>query len=302
VKATARDIVDSHVHLWDRGVLEYEWLANEGGLLQYNFLPADLDEALDLPAATVTSVVAVQADCRDDQAHAEARWLDSLADAGAPIAAIVASARLELGEGSRAEVEQLAALDRVTGVRRLLQDRPDGFATSAGFVDGVRLLADYGLVMDLCIRQHHLAEVVRLVQACPEVTFVLDHLGKPVISDSDFPRWAAHIDQLAALPNTRCKISGLMSEAPAGMRTAAGLRPWIDHAIEAFGTSRCLYGSDWPVLTMASTYPAWLEVVTTVIGDLSAEQQTAILGLNALATYDPARRQERMKEPSRGAH
>jgi L-fuconolactonase len=302
VNATTSGIVDAHVHLWDRGRFQYEWLANESGVLKYSFLPPDLDEALDLSNATVSKVVVVQADCRDDQSLDEAQWFESLADAGAPIAAIVANAPLERGENCRADVEQLASVSRVSGVRRLLQDRPTGFATSPGFVEGVRLLADYGLTMDLCIRQHQLGEVTELVSRCPDVTFVLDHLGKPVVTEAEFPSWAADLDRLASLPNTRCKISGLMSEAPQGMRTVDGLRPWVEHAIRSFGADRCAYGSDWPVLTSVSTYTVWLDMVRTIVGTLPDDEQAAILGLNALAIYDPTGRKARVKESTRGAH
>jgi L-fuconolactonase len=295
-------IVDSHVHLWDCTKFDYEWLEGETGALRHSFLPVDLEEALDVPAAVVSDVVAVQADCRDDQAFAEAQWLEGLADAGAPIMAIVASAPLELGERCRSHVEQLIQLPRVSGVRRLLQDRPSGFATAPEFVAGVKLLADYGLSMDLCIRQRQLGEVWDLVSQCPEVVFVLDHVGKPVVESAEFGSWAADLARLASLPNVRCKISGLATEAPDHVRTVAGMRPWIDHAITVFGPGRCLYGSDWPVVTTASSYAAWIETILATVSSLPESEQTAILGLNALATYDPARRQARMKELDRGAH
>ncbi len=211
-------IIDSHVHLWNRERFDYDWLNSQAPALQGDFLLSDLAVA----QASATGVyfsgsVFVQADCRSDQSVAEAAWVQECADAGAPIVAVVAAAQLERGAHAATQLEELAELPLVVGVRRLLQDEPVGFATGDDFVTGVRLLADHAFTMDLCIREWQLPEVAALAARCPEVTFVLDHLGKPTVSTSAFGTWARDLGRLAALPNVRCKLSGIASEAPPGV-------------------------------------------------------------------------------------
>lgn len=292
--SSTRTLVDSHVHLWDRSRFDYAWLATESGALGRDFLPADLLGEVAHPHVDFAGAVFVQADCRADQALAEAAWVSGLADAGAPIIGIVAAAQLETGD-----TDGLAALSnipRVVGVRRLLQDEKPGFAVQDEFVAGVRSLAGYGFTMDLCIRQWQLPEATALVEACPEVAFVLDHLGKPTISSDAFAGWAEDLAALAHLPNVHCKLSGLMTEAPDDMRTPATLRRWLDHAVEVFGAERCMFGSDWPVLTLAGSYRWWVDLVLELVDDLSPAESLRVLNGTALATYDPLKRAVLVRE------
>jgi L-fuconolactonase len=288
VTTVASQVVDSHVHLWDRSRFDYAWLNDVTGTLSRDFLPADLVSAMSRSDVEVVSTVFVQADCRADQSLAEAEWVNGMADTGAPVSGIVAAARIELGD--REALARLSEISRVVGVRRLLQDAPPGFALQDSFVYGVQSLARFNFSMDLCVREWQLREVTTLVSACPEVAFVLDHLGKPTISNDAFPRWAADMTALAQLPNVTCKLSGLATEAPAAMRSSAALRPWLEHALAAFGAQRCMFGSDWPVLTAAGTYEWWVDVVLDLVGDLTVGERARVLSETALETYDPLRR------------
>ena len=281
-------VIDSHVHFWDLTRFDYAWLASAGELNR-TFLPTDL--ALEAP--DLDGLVFVQADCSPAQSLAEAQWVHELAAAGAPVVAIVAHAQLERGTDCKDELVALGALPLVTGVRRLIQDEPVGFATRADIVHSTRLLALHGLSIDLCVRDWQLPEVTRLVERCPEVLFVLDHLGKPTIESGALAEWATNLQRLAERPNVRCKLSGLASEAPVELRTTAGLAPWLNRAIEAFGAERCFFGSDWPVVTSAGGYQSWLEIVSAVIADLSAPEISGIMRGNALATYHPTARDRR---------
>jgi L-fuconolactonase len=269
-------LVDSHVHFWDRERFTYAWLDDAPpALSRPSFLPEDADAAAEM--------VVVQADCREDQGLAEAAWFQKLADAGARIAGIVAHAPLE-----RDCVDQLEALSRiplVTGIRRLLQDEPPGFANSDAFIAGVAQVERHGFTVDLCIRQRQLDEATDLVAARPEVQFVLDHLGKPVIDDGAFDAWAAAVDRLAALPNVACKVSGLLTEAPPSHRDADSLRPWLLHALDAFGADRLMYGTDWPVLTLAGDAALWRSVVDAALEEESDATRDAVFGGTARRVY-----------------
>ena len=277
--ASEQAFVDAHVHFWDPGVFDYPWLATVPAL-DRPFLPSDLPQDLDRQG-----IVFVQADCLPEQSVAEASWVDGLREAGAPVVGAVAHAPLEAGTGAAMVLRRLALQPLVVGVRRLLQDEAVGFAVLPGFVAGVGLLAGPGIVMDLCIRRHQLAEVTELVRRCPQVEFVLDHLGKPEISPGSLRPWTADLNRLSALPNVRCKLSGLATEADPDHRTPADLMPFLRNAIDAFGPRRCMFGSDWPVLTTAMPYGRWLDLVREAVADLTADEQDLVLRRTASIAY-----------------
>jgi L-fuconolactonase len=274
--------VDSHVHFWDPAAREHAWLAGDGRL-DRPFGPADF--AAETRGA-VDGVVAVQADCRWDQARDEASWFGTFGDAEVPVVGIVAAAQLESPDvGAHLRWLQEQAL--VVGVRRLLQDEPPGFATGDAFVGGVRSLADHGLTMDLCVRDHQLAEVTELVRLCPDVTFVLDHCGKPDIRGGGHDAWAADLARLAELPRVTCKLSGLLSEADAA--SASSVPAYLRHVVEVFGPERCLFGSDWPVCTTAGSWAEWWDVVDQLLSPLGADDKALVLGQTAVRTYGLSR-------------
>ena len=296
MNAHTAQVVDAHLHFWDRDRFEYAWLEGEGDFLRGNFLPSDVEG--DLAAAGVrgdAAVVAVEADRRADQALAEAAWFHELAAAGAPIVSVVASAPLERGAVCAEHLEALAAMPLVGGVRRLLQDEARGFSLQDDFVAGVRLLAELELTMDLCIRQSQMPDAIALAQLCPDVRFVLDHLGKPRIADDAFEEWSAAMTRLAACPNV-CKVSGLVTEAPPNMRDSDALRPWIYVALREFGPQRCLFGSDWPLVATAASYAAWFDAVSQALEGASISDRMGVMGANALTTYVSSRHTSRSEE------
>jgi L-fuconolactonase len=272
--------VDAHVHFWDPRRLDYPWLAAVPDLNR-PFLPADLVH----DGASPQGIIFVQADCVPHHALAEVDWVHRLRDGGTPIVGIVAHAPLERGTGCADLLGHLAGLPLVTGVRRLLQDESPGFATLPGFMAGAELLGELEMPLDLCVRRHQLAEATELVRRLPSVRFVLDHLAKPTISPPSFRSWAKSLSTLAELPNVRCKLSGLATEAEPGRRTSADLLPFLRHAIDAFGPARCMYGSDWPVSTTAIGYGQWLDLVRDAVSDLTADERDLVLRRTALTAY-----------------
>jgi L-fuconolactonase len=272
-------LLDAHVHAWDPGRLAYPWLAAHPPLLR-RFVPGDLRAAVPLAGR-----VLVEADCRPDQAEAETAWLLDLARADPRTLGVVAAVRLERGAAVRPRLEELAAEPLVVGVRRLLQDEPAGLADSPEFVEGTRLLADAGLASDLCVRSWQLPEVTRLVRLCPEVTFVLDHLGKPAVTAAGpTAPWTDDLARLAALRNVVVKLSGLATEAPAGTPPEHHL-PYLRHAIDCFTPARCLFGGDWPVSTLATTYRTWYDTVASAVADLAPAERAGILAGTARRVY-----------------
>ena len=275
--------VDSHIHFWDPARLHYDWLAHVPALSR-PFLPSD---AMPLAEASIF----VQADCRPDEAIAEVDWVASFAEA-AGIGAIVAFAPLELGDAVAGHLEMLKQRPLVRGVRRLLQDEPPGFISSDLHIAGLVAAARAGLACDLCVRVHQLAELAHALEDVfkrePSARMVLDHLGKPGITpqaDIAAGGWAGNIERLARFPNLYVKLSGLMTEADPADCPDEGFMPYLHHAIRHFGADRCMYGSDWPVLTLAGSTIRWQKIVEAASSSLPAKDQTAIWSKTAEAAY-----------------
>ena len=272
--------IDAHLHVWRPGRLDYPWLAGEP-TLNAPFLPADLDTG----GHRVTAAVMVEAGRRPDQALDEVGFVEELAAAGPPIVAMVAHASLERGADARAELAALSRHALVTGVRRNIQDEPAGFAVADPFVAGVRLLADHDYAFDLCVRHWQLAEVTELVSRAPDVTFVLDHLGKPAVAEARRDPWREDIRRLAGRPNVMCKLSGLATEADHARWTAADVLPYLHHALAEFGAQRCMFGSDWPVATLATSYRGWVDTVDQALVGLRDTERDAVTGGTARRVY-----------------
>lgn len=278
--APVLQVIDTHVHFWDPERLTYPWLADEP-MLRRRFSPADL-----LPGAhRLTGAVFVEAGRRDDQALDEVHWVEQLAADWPLLCGVVAHAPLEHGDKVAGHLAELGRHPLVRGVRRNTQDEPPGFAVSDGYVAGVRLLAGYDYTADLCIRHHQLPEITELVARVPEVTFVLDHLGKPGIRDGLLDPWRDQLSRLAAHPNVVCKLSGLTTEADPRRWQPDDVLPYLRHALAEFGAQRCLVGGDWPVATLATAYDRWLDVIALALDGLPADARDAVLRDNAVRVY-----------------
>jgi L-fuconolactonase len=272
-------LVDSHVHFWDPHARRHAWL---DGLpaLRRRFGPEDYDAG----RHDVDAMIFVQADCRADEALDEARWVADLAAGDPRVRGIVAYAPVHLGAGAAIPVAAVAAQPGTVAVRRLLQDESWSLLSDPALAQGVRLLADHGLPFDLCIRHRQLRAATALVAACPDVTFVLDHLGKPPVGPGGLHPWRDDLALLATHDRVCCKLSGLATEAPPDWRPA-DLRPYLDVALDVFGPHRCMVGSDWPVCTVATTAEAWFDVVFEALAPLAPPERDAVMHGTACSTY-----------------
>lgn len=276
-------LVDTHLHLWDMTRLRYPWLERHPRLGR-NFLLEDFRQACG--EVKVGAMVFVQCDCVPEQAVAEAQWVAEVAKTEPRLKGIVARATLERGEAAHDQVAQLAEIPLVKGVRRLIQGEADPeFPVRPDFVRGVQLLHGFGLSFDLCLKHHQLAATIKLVRQCPDVSFVLDHIAKPDIKAGLLDPWRAELRELAQLDNVTCKISGLATEADWATWTTAQLRPYIEHTIDCFGFDRVMFGGDWPVSTLATTYPRWVATVDEVLRGCAREEREKFWVRNAERVY-----------------
>jgi L-fuconolactonase len=217
----------------------------------------------------------------------EARYIADLARDEPRLQAIVAAAPVERGLAVREHLESLAAISPlIKGVRRNLQHEiePD-FCLQPDFVAGVRLLAEFKLSFDLCIKHWQLPYVTELVRRCPDTAFILDHLGKPDIKRQQLDSWQADLRKLAELPNVVCKISGMVTEADHERWQPADLEPFVNIALETFGEERVLFGSDWPVVLLASSYRHWYETLESLTARLPLSARRKLWAENALRFY-----------------
>jgi L-fuconolactonase len=275
-------IIDAHVHLYDPGVVRYGWMRGKPVLEGAHGLP-ELDAARG--QVELEGLVWIEVGADPGQHQGEARWVAALARREPRIRGIVAHASLEQGSAAAAEIERLLEHGRLKGIRRLLQDEADAaFCLRPGFVEGVRLLARHDLPFDICVYHRQLAAALELARRCPEVRFVLDHLGKPGIRDGLMQPWRTEVSALAALPNVWCKISGLITEAGPDW-TREQLRPYLHHALGAFGFERAMFGSDWPVSEQTHRYEEWVEIVDRAVGGTSEAERRRLFRDNARAFY-----------------
>jgi L-fuconolactonase len=276
-------IVDSHVHLWDPARIRYPWL---DGLPALNraFLPADFLTAT--AALSVEKMIFVESGCDPVKSLAEVKWAAELAKTEPRLKGIVAHAPLEKDQGIREELEVLAAMPMVKGIRRLLQGETDAdFCQRPRFLGGVKLLAEFGFTFDLCIRPEQLPGVTELVRRVPQVTFILDHLGKPDVRGGHTGPWSKDLQALAVLPNVVCKISGLATEADHVRWQPGDLKFYLERALELFGFDRVLFGGDWPVATLATNYERWVETVQNAFSSARESGLIKLFKTNAERIY-----------------
>lgn len=276
-------LIDSHVHLWNPARFPMPWLAGDPLLEQ----PYEVEAfAAHTAEYGVAGLVYVETGVEPTFALLEARWMTQLAEATPLIRGIVAHAPLEYGTRTRGYLDALAALGgRIKGVRRNLQGEADpAFCLQEDFLEGVRLLPEYGFSFDICIKHPQLPAVTEMVRRCPETTFILDHLGKPDARAGELEPWRANLSDLAERPNVACKLSGLVTEADHEAWTAEGLEPYVAHVLECFG-ERAMFGSDWPVMKLAADYGRWLQTVQDLTQGLSPEARTTLYSGAATAWY-----------------
>ena len=274
--------IDAHMHVWDLAVRDQPWTAGDLAPLHRTF---SLDDtAGERGRAGVDGVVLVQTLAVPE----ETPELLMLAEANPVVAGVVGWVDLtadDVGE----QLQRLRAGpfgDRLVGIRHLVQGESDPrWLCRPDVRRGLSAVADAGLVYDLLILPHQLPAAEETVAALPELRFVVDHLAKPPIASGEIEPWATGMRALAALPNVTCKLSGMVTEADWSNWTTDHLRPYAELVIDAFGADRVLFGSDWPVCTLAAGYREVVDAAEELVTALSAAEREAVFGGTARAAY-----------------
>ena len=271
--------IDSHMHFWDRELMAYGWL-HEVPTIWNRHVP----ETLHAEAGEGLPEKIVFVECGAPWLD-EVRWVERLAAGEPRIRAIVAAMKVNAGNQTAADIEEIRGHPLVRGVRHHFEHDGEDYCARPEFIAGVRKLGQAGLSFDICCKHPQLSAVVELVSQCPETRFILDHAGKPGIRARILDPWRRHISTLASMPNIVCKFSGLVTEADTQNWRTEDLAPYVDHLLDAFGPSRLLFGGDWPVAKLASGYRRWLEAARMLVARLSMDEQAAIFQGNAARTY-----------------
>ncbi|MFB9174293.1 amidohydrolase family protein [Roseibium salinum] len=270
--------IDAHQHFWKLERGDYGWLTEDMGPLYRDYLPEDF--APIRKAHGIAGTVLVQA----APTVAETEFMLSLADRHDFIKGVVGWVDLEKQDA----IDQLARLSKhpkLVGIRPMIQDIPDDvWMLAPRLVPALTELESYPLTFDALTLPRHLSHLLTLLERHPGLKVVIDHASKPEIRAGEFIQWAQDISALAQRTSAWCKLSGLVTEAPENW-TADDLKPYVDHLLTVFGPARLIWGSDWPVCTLAATYEKWVATTEHLLAGLSEEDARRVWFDNAVEAY-----------------
>jgi L-fuconolactonase len=273
--------IDAHQHCWQFDPVRDNWITEEMSVIRRDFMPSDLKPLLE--RNDIDGTVLVQT-C---QAESDNQFMLQLADENDFIKGVVGWVNLQALNVAGKLRFYKDNHPKMKGFRHVLQAEPDEqFMLGEGFKRGISLLSYYDFTYDILIYPNHIKYASKLVAEFPDQKFVVDHLAKPHIKDKEIDKWARDIEELAQYQNVYCKVSGMLTEADwYGWRTD-DFTPYLDVIFHAFGTSRLMYGSDWPVCLLAGGYNRALEILQIYLSRFSPEEQEQFFGGNAINFYN----------------
>lgn len=273
-------VIDSHQHFWNYEPVKHAWIDDDMSAIRKDFLPSDLEQVY--KENGIDGCVAVQA----DQTLAETDFLLELSDKNDFIKGIVAWVDLR-AENIDEVLQHYSQFKKIKGFRHVVQGEPDhNFLLRPAFLSGISKLEKYDFVYDILIFPHQLGAALEFVKRVPNQKFVIDHMAKPYIKDGYYDGWAALMLEIAKYENVFCKLSGMITEADYNGWKPQQITPYMDLVLNAFGSDRIMFGSDWPVCLVAGNYRQVKELVNNFIANLSPLEQEAIMGKNAIEFYN----------------
>jgi L-fuconolactonase len=275
-------VVDAHHHLVDPARFDYPWLTPDLAAIDRRFGPEDL--APELAAAGIDRTILVQTISSIEETRA---FLD-IASRTPFIAGVIGWIDLT-DRRAAATIDSLRAGpggDRLVGIRHQVHDEPDReWLLRADVGRGLAAVEAASLTYDLLVRPRELPAALTVARARPGLRLVIDHLAKPPIRSGELEPWLALLRPFGELGNVWCKVSGLVTEADWTTWQPGDLAPYVERAIEIFGPSRLMFGSDWPVCLLAASYARVVSVARDLSAGLSARDRDALFGEAAVRAY-----------------
>jgi len=271
-------IIDTHQHFWKYDATRHDWINEDMRAIRKDFLPEQLAPLL--KENQVEGCVSVQV----DQTTEETDFLLALAKEHSFIKGVVGWVDLR-SSNLEDTLENYRDAKALKGFRHIIQGQAAGFMLQPNLIQGLKKLATQHYTFDLLIYADQLKEANEFIKQVTELPIVIDHVAKPNIKNSEIEEWKKEITALAKYSNVYCKISGMATEANWETWTMANLQPYLDTVVEAFGTERIMFGSDWPVCLVATSYAKWLNGVQNYFNTFSSTEQESIFAGNAIKFY-----------------
>ncbi len=276
-------IIDTHQHIWDLQCFDLAWLNREYATLRRDFTLADYQR--ECAGLGVVATVYMEVGVASSQQEAEVDYITELCRSpDNNVSAAVVSGRPGT-PGFGEYIWRLAQTPQIKGVREVLLGRSPDHFMSPEYLRDLDRLGELGLSFDIEIESSRLTEAANLVRRCPATRFILDHCGNPEIESGDLSWWKRGVDAIAGHDNIMVKISGLLSHVGRAGLDPRDLAPVIDHLLDSFGTARVMFGSDWPLCTLAGPYRDWVSAVKAVVSGRSDEDQRRLFRDNAVRFY-----------------
>lgn len=272
-------IIDSHQHFWRYNPERHGWITDDMAAIRRDFLPKELEQIY--RHNDIDGCVAVQV----DQTEGETEYLLAFSRKYDFIKGIVGWVDLQ-APNIEERLTYFSGEERVKGFRHIVQGESDpNFLLGQDFCRGISALAMHNFTYDILVRHHQLIQVEPFISKFPEQPFMIDHIAKPDIARQEMKQWEKHMRAIARHESVYCKLSGMVTEADFNNWTYDQIAPYINVVLEAFGTSRVVYGSDWPVCLVAATYEEQFGVIQKAIEQLSPAEKKQVLGENAIRFY-----------------
>jgi L-fuconolactonase len=272
-------MIDAHVHFWNYNKTRDTWITDEMKILQRDFLPKDIE--LVLKENNVDGVVAVQA----DQSEFETIFLLELSRPNHFIKGIVGWVNFQ-DKNIEERLQYFSQFKIIKGFRHIVQAEPDKFLENENFLKGIRSLKSFGYTYDVLIYPNQLKYAIEFVNKFPGQKFIIDHCAKPFIKNKAIEEWKKYLKEISHNENVYCKLSGLFTEAAWNEWNDRDFYPYLDVVFESFGTSRLVYGSDWPVMLLSGKYRQWKNLLENYMKNFSNKEKQNVFNKNAVDFYD----------------
>ncbi|XP_020610380.1 uncharacterized protein LOC110048960 isoform X2 [Orbicella faveolata] len=275
-----KQIVDAHIHLWESDKFFYPWPTPDLSAIFRPFKLSDLESAIN--PSPIRKVVFIQV----NQTYEETDWILELASENSTVIGVVGWVDLT---DPKVDVilDKYMKYPKFRGVRNILEGEADDWLNQESVHRGLGFLQERGLTYDLLVQARHLKLASDVVKKFPNLKFVVDHAAKPEIKKGMVDDWRSGMKLLAQNQNVYCKISGLVTEASREKWKHKDLAPYVQHVTSIFGADRCMFGSDWPVCTMArdGSYEQIFCAYFQCVSHLSETEKEAVFCDNAVKFY-----------------